>query len=58
MLKSSFLTIISSGVIITTSESALFDLMRSADHPNFKAISAAVKETNLLDDEFKDNVGC
>lgn len=45
-----------SGVTLTTSESVLFDIMKSADHRNFKAISAIVKETNALEDEFRSDL--
>ena len=41
-----------SGVVMTTSESAIFDLIKSADHPNFKAISGMIKEHNKLTNEF------
>jgi hypothetical protein len=34
------------GAVLTTAESALFDLMRSADHPNFKAISTLLRTSN------------
>ena len=34
------------GAVLTTAESAIFDLMNSADHPNFKAISGLVKASN------------
>jgi len=34
-----------SGAFITTSESAIFELMRTAKHENFKAISSIFKET-------------
>eukprot|EP01127_Copromyxa_protea_P007080 TRINITY_DN17005_c0_g1_i1.p1 TRINITY_DN17005_c0_g1~~TRINITY_DN17005_c0_g1_i1.p1 ORF type:complete len:198 (+),score=37.37 TRINITY_DN17005_c0_g1_i1:172-765(+) len=36
------------GVFITTCESILFQLVRSADHPNFKAISNLMKQHNAL----------
>ena len=42
----------SSGVTLTTSESILFDLMRSADHTNFKQISGLLKEANAQGNEF------
>jgi nicotinamidase-related amidase len=35
------------GAYITSTESVLFELMRSKDHPNFKAISGLVKETRV-----------
>ena len=35
----------SAGAFVTTTESVLFELIRSKDHPNFKAISTAIKET-------------
>ena len=35
----------SAGAHLTTTESVLFELIRSKDHPSFKAISNAVKET-------------
>eukprot|EP00600_Ochromonadales_sp_CCMP1393_P009849 CAMPEP_0174972358 /NCGR_PEP_ID=MMETSP0004_2-20121128/10581_1 /TAXON_ID=420556 /ORGANISM="Ochromonas sp., Strain CCMP1393" /LENGTH=213 /DNA_ID=CAMNT_0016222565 /DNA_START=21 /DNA_END=662 /DNA_ORIENTATION=+ len=31
---------------LTTAESLLFDMMRTADHPNFKQISGMIKEQN------------
>ena len=45
-----------SGVTLTTSESILFDLLRSADHANFKQISGLLKEANALGNEFSDDV--
>ena len=35
-----------SGAVMTTTESAIFELMGSADHPNFKAISSLIKIHN------------
>ena len=40
----------SSGAYLTTTESVLFELIRSKDHPSFKAISGCVKELNTKDD--------
>ena len=40
------------GVILTTSESAVFELMRTADHPNFRTIQRLLKEVNEMDNEF------
>lgn len=37
---------LASGVTMTTSESLVFDLMKTKDHPNFKEISSLVKEHN------------
>ena len=31
------------GAVLTTSEAAIFDLMRTADHPKFKEVSKLVK---------------
>eukprot|EP00590_Aulacoseira_subarctica_P010980 CAMPEP_0172425756 /NCGR_PEP_ID=MMETSP1064-20121228/33862_1 /TAXON_ID=202472 /ORGANISM="Aulacoseira subarctica , Strain CCAP 1002/5" /LENGTH=213 /DNA_ID=CAMNT_0013168915 /DNA_START=87 /DNA_END=728 /DNA_ORIENTATION=- len=42
------------GAYLTTAQSAIFMLMESADHPNFKKISALVKEHALLPNEFDD----
>jgi hypothetical protein len=42
------------GAFLTTAQSAVFMLLRSADHPNFKAISALVKEHAALPNEFED----
>ena len=33
------------GALITTTESVMMELIRSKDHPNFKAISNTIKET-------------
>lgn len=35
------------GAFVSSSESILFQIMKSADHPNFKAISNLVKQSNL-----------
>lgn len=40
------------GVILTTSESVVFDLMRTANHPNFKEISTLLKHHNQELNEF------
>jgi len=40
------------GVIMTTAESAIFDLLESADHPKFKQISSLVKASNQAPNEF------
>ena len=37
------------GAFVTSTESVCFELMRSKDHPNFKAISNAVKETRAAE---------
>lgn len=34
------------GCVLTTSESALFELMNTSEHPNFKALSALLKQYN------------
>jgi hypothetical protein len=34
------------GVVLTTSESIIFDLMRDATHPKFREISGLVKQHN------------
>jgi len=34
------------GVVMTTSESVIFDLMREATHPKFREISGMVKKHN------------
>lgn len=40
------------GCKVTTTESIIFELTKSADHPNFKAISTLIKAENLQNDEF------
>ena len=37
------------GACLTTTESVLFELMRSKDHPSFKVISGLIKETRADD---------
>eukprot|EP00605_Chrysophyceae_sp_TOSAG23-4_P001355 GSChrysophyteH1.ASY1.ANO1.1475.1 assembled CDS len=37
---------LAAGAVITTSESAMFDLLRDAQHPHFKACSALLKTHN------------
>ena len=37
------------GALLTTTESVLFELIRSKDHPSFKAISGTVKELRAAD---------
>lgn len=44
------------GVILTTAESALFELAESADHPNFKQLSSLVKASNEGVNEFAHDV--
>jgi isochorismate hydrolase len=44
----------SAGAFLTTAQSAVFMLLGSADHPNFKAISTLVKEHASLPNEFED----
>ena len=41
-----------SGVTLTTSESVVFDLMKTADHPKFKEISTLLKYHNQEYNEF------
>lgn len=36
-----------SGIVLTTSETVLFQLIKSKNHPQFKAISALVKNKRL-----------
>ena len=43
----------SCNAVVTTTESVIFDLMRSADHPKFKEISGLVKSHNEENDDFK-----
>lgn len=44
------------GVVLTTSESIIFDLMRDATHPKFREISGLVKQHNDNDpNEFANN---
>ena len=40
------------GAVVTTTESVLFDLLRDSNHPNFKAVSALLKEHNAELNEF------
>eukprot|EP01041_Mallomonas_annulata_P000863 gene863-1684_t len=42
----------SSGAVLTTAESAIFQLLNTADHPHFRTISGLVKDHNLLPNEF------
>lgn len=41
-----------SGCVMTTAQSMVFELMRSADHPDFKTISNIIKVTGP--EEFKE----
>ena len=45
-----------SGALLHTAESALFDLMRTAEHPDFKTISSLIKEANLLPNAFANDL--
>ena len=46
-----------SGCHLTTTESAIFQLLQSADHPQFKAIGNLIKEDKRFPNEFEeDNV--
>jgi hypothetical protein len=38
------------GVVLTTTESVLFDLMRDAKHPTFKVVSGLIKTHKPVDD--------
>ena len=38
------------GAVLTTTESIIFDLMRDAKHPNFKAISGLIKKQKEVPD--------
>lgn len=40
------------GATMTSAESCLFDLLRSSEHSDFKAVSALIKEANALKNEF------
>mmetsp|Transcript_41596 Transcript_41596/g.61006 ORF Transcript_41596/g.61006 Transcript_41596/m.61006 type:complete len:209 (-) Transcript_41596:488-1114(-) len=46
----------SAGAYLTTAQSAVFMLLKSADHPNFKAVSKLVKDHAALSNEFNDAV--
>ena len=37
------------GALLTTTESVMFELIRSKDHPSFKAIASTLKETRPED---------
>jgi hypothetical protein len=43
------------GAFLTTSESAMFELLRTSTHPLFKQSSALLKEVNSLPNEFADS---
>jgi nicotinamidase-related amidase len=45
-----------SGALLHTAESALFDLMRTAEHPDFKTVSGLIKESNLLPNAFANDL--
>jgi isochorismate hydrolase len=40
------------GVVMTTLESAIFDLLKGSAHPNFKAVSTMIKNHNEFENEF------
>ena len=40
---------VGAGALVTTTESVLMELIRSKDHPNFKAISGLLKTTRPED---------
>ena len=40
------------GVVLTTAESLLFDLLRDSTHPDFKTISGLIKAANAKGNEF------
>ena len=42
----------SMGAHLTTSESAMFELLKTSSHPLFKQSSALLKEVNALPNEF------
>ena len=37
------------GAFLTTTESVLFELLRTKDHPNFKAVQGIIKDTRADD---------
>jgi hypothetical protein len=43
------------GATLTTAESILFDLMKTADFPQFKAISSLLKASNSGRNEFEED---
>lgn len=45
----------SAGAVLTSAESAIFDIMRTADHPSFKAISQLTKISNDGINEFRND---
>lgn len=40
------------GVVMTTLESAIFDILKSSAHPNFKTVSTMIKNHNEFENEF------
>jgi hypothetical protein len=47
----------SMGAHLTTSESALFEMLGTSTHPLFKQSSALLKEVSALPNEFADSEG-
>ena len=45
----------SMGAFLTTAESAMFELLKTSTHPQFKQCSALLKQVNSLPNEFADS---
>jgi DNA-binding phage protein len=43
------------GVVLTTSESAVFQLLKTSTNPHFKSIIKLIKETNLETNDFRND---
>jgi hypothetical protein len=47
---------VSAGAQQGSCESVVFDLLRTADHPNFREVSNLLKEHNMEENEFRHDV--
>jgi hypothetical protein len=46
------------GVVLTTSESVLFQLLKTAEHPKFRACQTLLKDANAGINEFAPSTTC